>query len=225
MDSTNGQARSGLALRTGAHTPIVVRPASLEVLIGGPYTDASGKEHTYGHVALRVTTDSTERIYDFGRYAGEQGPTGEGRLRVWSDFSRYIASQNSYRRVTTGFHYPVSYSQAQTVYLHFDALLNGRRPVKSSSSYLAEYRLHDDYHALNNNCVTTSMAGARLALPVLEHETAKHNQGRGMSGLERAAARVSGWPAQLFMPEDLRSMLLANKLQPPEKIATYGNWQ
>jgi len=223
METTRGQAGTGLAVKTGRNTTIIVKTASLQILIGGPYTDARGEVHTYGHAALRVTTDDKDRIYDFGRYGGERGPTGQGRLRVWSDFQRYIASQNSYRRITTGFHYDVSSPQAEQIHKHFDQLFTGRPVIKSFGQHMTEYRLADDYHALSNNCVTITMTGAKLAIPSLDHNVASHNKGRGMSFTERTAARVAGWPGHIFMPEDLQAMLSANTEKPASKVETFGS--
>lgn len=211
-----------MAVKSGRLNHITVRAASLQVLIGGPYTDARGEVHTYGHTALRVTTDDKDRIYDFGRYGGERGPTGQGRMRVWSDFNRYIASQNSYNRTTRGFHYGIPHIQAEQVNSHFEQLISGRPVIKTFGQHMTEYRLANDYHALTNNCVIVTMAGARLVIPNLEHDIASHNQGRGMSFTERTAARLAGWPAHIFMPEDLQAMLSANTAKPAEKIDTYG---
>jgi hypothetical protein len=223
MEATRGQAGSGLTVKTGTNTRITVRAASLQLLTGGPYTDVRGEVHTYGHAALRVTTDDKERIYDFGRYGGERGPTGQGRLRIWNNFSRYIASQNSYRRITRGFHYGIPHPQAEQINNHFDQLIAGRPAVKAIGQYMTEYRLANDYHALTNNCVTVAMTGAKLAIPNLEHNVASHNQGRGMSFTERTAARVAGWPGHIFMPEDLQAMLSANTERPAEKEEAYGS--
>ncbi len=221
MDATKGQAGTGVAINTGSNTRITVRSASIQLLIGGPYTDRHDELHTYGHTALRVTTNEQEHIYDFGRYAGEQGPTGQGRLRTWTDFKRYIASQNSYKRVTTGFQYNVSNQQAEHINSHFKSLIATRSPIQNKK-HMTEHRLAADYHALTNNCVTTSMTGAKLAITDLEHDVASHNQGRGMSSTERVAARLVGWPGYIFMPEDLQAMLVDNTLRPAEKIEKYG---
>lgn len=222
MDATKGQAGIGVAIKTGSNTTITVRSASIQLLIGGPYTDELNELHTYGHTALRVTTNEQEHVYDFGRYAGEQGPTGQGRLRTWTDFKSYIASQNSYKRVTTGFHYSISNQQAEHINNHFKSQIAGRSPIKKKGQHMTEHRLAADYHALTNNCVTISMAGAKLAIPNLEHDVASHNQGRGMSFTERTAARVAGWPGYIFMPEDLQAMLASNIVRPAEKVEKYG---
>ncbi|MBX9756376.1 MAG: hypothetical protein K2X80_16580 [Pseudomonadaceae bacterium] len=225
MDATKGQAGTGVAIKTGSNTTIIVRSASIQLLIGGPYTDVRDEVHTYGHAALRVTTNEQEHVYDFGRYAGEQGPTGQGRLRTWTDFKRYIASQNSYKRVTTGFHYSISNQHAEQINSHFKSQIAGRNPIKIMGQYMLEHRLSGDYHALTNNCVTTSMTGAKLAIPSLEHNVASHNQGRGMSFTERTAARIAGWPGYIFMPEDLQAMLAGNTVKPAEKVEKYGSAQ
>jgi len=223
MDSTNGQARSGMAVKTGAHTPIVVKPASLEVLIGGPYTDGNGEEHSYGHAALGVITEDSERVYDFGRYAGETGATGQGRLRVWTSLRRYIIGENKYGRRTTGFLYTITQEQAERVNSHYSSLFSGRPVVGNATrEYVAEYRLLKDYHALTNNCVTSTMAGVRLVLPVLEKNAAAYNNGRGMSFTERTAARVAGWPTSLFMPADLQAALEANTERRADKVEQFG---
>ncbi len=222
MDATKGQAGTGVAIKTGSNTRITVRSASIQLLIGGPYTGDRNELHTYGHTALRVTTNEQEHVYDFGRYAGEQGPTGQGRLRTWTDFKSYIAGQNAYKRVTTGFHYSISNQQAEHINSHFKGLIAARLPIKNKGRYMTEHRLAADYHALTNNCVTTSMTGAKLAITDLEHDVASHNQGRGMSSTERVAARLVGWPGYIFMPEDLQAMLVGNTLRPAEKIEKYG---
>ena len=223
MEATQGQAGSGVSVKTGRLNHITVRSASIQILIGGPYTDVRGDVHTYGHAALRVTTDGQDRVYDFGRYGGERGPTGQGRLRVWTDFNRYIASQNSYNRTTRGFHYAISHEQAVRINSHFESLVVGRQVIKAIGQHMKEYRLANDYHALTNNCVTVTMAGARLAVPNLEHDVAGHNQGRGMSFAERTAARVAGWPSHIFMPEDLQAMLMENTGKPADRVDTYGS--
>jgi hypothetical protein len=40
---------------------------SVQLIIGAPYTDAAGKEHPYGHVALRVynSAEGYDNVYDF----------------------------------------------------------------------------------------------------------------------------------------------------------------
>lgn len=223
MDSTKGQAASGVSLTTGRNTTITVRSASMQLLIGGPYTDVRGNEHTYGHTALRVITDEHERVYDFGRYGGERGPTGEGRQRIWVSFKRYIIGENAYGRPTTGFLYNISHEQAEQINAHFASLIAGRATTGNTPrEHMTEYRLANDYHALTNNCVTSAMAGARLAIPDLEHNVATHNQGRGMSFTERAAARVAGWPGFIFMPADLQAMLEANTEKPADKVEKFG---
>ena len=110
-------AQQGVKITTGRLTTIQVRLASIEILIGGPYTK-EGKEHTYGHAALRVTTTAADRVFDYGRYGREWGfgdSEGDGMLRVWTDFNAYIAGENSYGRVTTGFLYEVPEARAEAV--------------------------------------------------------------------------------------------------------------
>jgi hypothetical protein len=214
-------AQTGVKIMTGQSTTIIVRLASMELLVGGPYVDASGQERTYGHMALRVTTSSTERVYDFGRYAGETGPVGEGRLRVWSSFNAYIKSENSYGRVTTGFTYEIAEEAATRVIEHYQQLISGNPTTKRGASYV-EYRLASDYHALTNNCVTMTLSGSRVAMTDLERDAPRHNQGRGMSTIEKFGARAAGWPTRIFMPADAQAMLQANTARPPKQTVTYG---
>lgn len=221
INTTVKKAKDGVGIATAQVTTIEVQVPAIEILIGGPYT-AGGEEHTYGHVALRVIMANNEHVYDFGRYNGERGPFGEGRLRVWTKFSKYITSENALKRVTTGFLYRVPLQAAEQVIAHFTSLIGSRPVLKAYGDYMKEYRLAADYHALSNNCATTSMAGARVAIKNLDFNVAKYNEGRGMSTTEKYAARVAGWPAIIFMPADLQRMLEENPNRKPDKTERFG---
>ena len=70
--------------------------AELQILVGGPYK-SNGEEHRYGHTALRIKGQAIDWTYDFGRYGdvrGLFGESGDGILRVWSDFATYIKGEN-----------------------------------------------------------------------------------------------------------------------------------
>ncbi|WP_371767733.1 hypothetical protein [Massilia sp.] len=221
VNATAKIAKDGVNIITSQATKILVQAPAIEILIGGPYI-SEGEEHTYGHVALRVVTASDEHVYDFGRYAGERGPFGQGRLRVWTDFSKYIASENATGRTTTGFLYRVTSEAAKQVNAHFDGLIGDRPVLRAYANYRKEYRLAVDYHALTNNCTTTSMGGARIAIKDLDYNVSKYNQGRGMSTTEQYAAKIAGWPTAIFMPTDLKQMLEENPAHRPDKVEKFG---
>jgi hypothetical protein len=220
--ATAKSAKNGVGIKTKENTTIQIQIPSIQVLIGGPYK-INGEEHTYGHVALRVITLNDEHIYDFGRYNGETGPYGQGRLRVWTKFSKYISGENATGRITTGFLYSISPTVADQANAHFLNLIGNRPVLKAYGDYMKEYRLAADYHALTNNCATTSMAGARVAIKDLDYDVNKYNEGRGMSFAEKTAAKVAGWPPFIFMPADLQKMLEENPNHRPNKIEQFGN--
>jgi hypothetical protein len=228
VETTTAGARNGIRAITNQLTTITVNTAGIEVLIGGPYRGQYGETHTYGHAALRVISASDQRIYDFGRYGditGDFGAEGEGILRVWDSFDAYIAGENSYGRTTTGFLYEVSAQQVAEVNKHYDEVIATGAQRRSKHPHEKEYKLRSNYHGLTNNCTTVTLSGARLVLPKLEVNAAANNQGRGMSSVERMAARAKGlgsWPNQIFMPADAKAMLETNLAQPPKKIRTYG---
>jgi len=221
INATAKSAKDGLGIKTKESTIIEVQTSAIQVLVGGPYK-SNGEEHTYGHVALRVITPIDEHVYDFGRYNGETGPFGQGRLRVWTKFSKYISSENATGRTTTGFLYRVQPSAAGHVNSHFINLIGNRPVLKAYGDHMKEYRLATDYHALTNNCATTSMTGARVAVKDLDYNVSKYNEGRGMSFTERTAAKVAGWPSFIFMPADLQKMLEDNPNHRPDKIEKFG---
>lgn len=221
VNTTTEKAKAGVGVSTKELTVIQVDPASIEILIGGPY-EMNGQKHPYGHVALRVLVQAVERVYDFGRYNGETGPYGQGRLRIWTKFSKYIAGENATGRSTTGFMYRAPVEAVERVNAYFNSLIAGKAVLKSYGDYMKEYRLSDDYHALNNNCTTVAIGGAHIALKDIFSNLSKFNEGRGMSMTERAAARLAGWPKNIFMPADLQAMLQENTKRQPERIERYG---
>ncbi len=228
VEATAEQARAGVRALTNQRTTIKINRPSLEILIGGPYRGTDGDMHTYGHAALRVITPSMQRIYDFGRYGnitGDFGAEGEGIFRVWDSFNAYIANENAYGRITTGFSYDVTPSQAEQVMAHYSELLGTAKPRRSRHPNQKEYKLARNYHGLTNNCTTMTLRGAKLALPAIDANALSHNQGRGMSSAEKVAARVvtlGSWPSTIFMPADVEAMLRNNPSQKPKKVSTYG---
>jgi len=197
------EAKQGVAGSTGKQNAFEIRVATIEVLVGGPYGD-----HPYGHAALRVNTSKDERVYDYGRYRkvwGIGGSEGEGVLQVWKEFKRYIASENSLGRVTTGFVYEVPEAKAQAIIDHFEGRTAGKKPITKSSIF--DSYVIDTYNALGPNCTTVTLDGAALAVPKIEDNWKKHQQGRGLNFSEKALSKAKGWPSRIFMPADLQGML------------------
>jgi hypothetical protein len=197
------EAKQGVSGSTGKHNAFEIRFATVEVLVGGPYGD-----HPCGHAALRVNTPSAERVYDYGRYRrvwGIGGSEGEGVLQVWKDFRRYIVSENRLGRTTTGFVYEVPLAKAQAIISHFEGQVAGKKPIIQSPAF--DSFVIDTYNALGPNCTTVTLDAAVMAVPNIEANWRKHQQGRGLNFSEKALSRAKGWPARIFMPADLQGML------------------
>lgn len=228
LEQTPAKLKAGVRISTDQLTTLQVTLPVIEILIGGPYRGKDGEMHTYGHAALRVVTQSAERVYDFGRYGnvtGDFGAEGEGVLRIWDDFNSYIAGENAYGRNTKGFTYSITVQQAEKVFAHFDKITSSAIERRPKHVHQKEYKLPQNYHALTNNCVTMSLSGARIALPGIDSNGSAYNDGRGMSTTEKMAARAKNfgsWPSQIFMPPDVQVMLEDAKKYSPKKTATYG---
>jgi hypothetical protein len=228
FEQTPEKLRTGVGILTNQVTTLQVHTPSIEILIGGPYKLKNGEEHNYGHAALRVITTTEERIYDFGRYGATKGlfgAQGEGILRVWDKFETYIAGENAYGRITTGFSYPTTNEKSTAVINYFNSVTSKAIERTAKHPHQREFKLPKDYDAIDNNCATTTLNGAKIALPDIDADAAQYNLGRGMSDVEKKAAKVQsfGWPSHIFMPADVQEMLKNNKKIPPQKINIYGN--
>jgi hypothetical protein len=227
-DQTPDKLKAGVKVPVELRTTIQLVSPSIEILVGGPYKAEDGI-HPYGHMALRVSTSKEEKIYDFGRYGdteGEYSATGEGIFRLWKSFDSYIASENSYGRTTKGFAYGITEEQGTKIFAHYAAMTAGKAKRRSSNRKVdEEYKLSKDYHAVTNNCATMTLSGARIAMPNIERNSAKYNEGRGLSDAKKAAARVSHfgfWPSHIFMPGDVQAMLEGEKEYIPKATKVYG---
>ncbi len=204
---TRIEEKFGVKVSTGSHT-VIVLPAHMEILVGGPY-EKHGQIQPYGHVAIRVTISQSDMTYDFGRYGktwGAGDSEGEGMLRVWTDFSKYITGEKATGRTTTGYSFTLTGTQANAVNEYFASKISELKAVQDRG-YMQQYRLATDYHALKCNCTTESLAGARQALPGLDTNGKKYIEGNGLNWKEKTAAKLVGWPEQLFMPADLENFL------------------
>lgn len=178
--------------------------ARMEILVGGPYPD-----HPFGHAALRVVTPYSDTTYDFGRYArtwGVRESEGDGMLRIWSSFDRYIAGERATGRRTDGYVYIITVAQADAVNNFFNAKVAGLTPT-ADRGHMKQYKLAQDYHALRINCVTMTIDGAKVARPNVDAGSEPFNVGNGLDTMQRVAARAVGWPNRLFMPRDLGNFL------------------
>lgn len=211
------RAKQGLKISTNQLTTIQVQTASIELLVGGPYTD-----HPYGHTALRVTTKSGEYIYDYGRYArtwGVGNSEGDGVLNVWTNFDAYIAEEKSLKRKTTGFLYDVSEEQALAIIKFYDSKIATKKP-KSSTKVKTSYVI-EDYYALGPNCTTLSVTAAKVAIPNIDADWKRYQDGRGLSMMERGIVSAKGWPSYIFMPADLLEMLNNSTARKPKAVRSY----
>ena len=204
--------------------------AELHVLVGGPYT-IDGEEHRYGHTAIRIKTKTTDLTYDFGRYArvmGTFGEEGEGILRVWSNFDKYIASENVLGRVTTDFTYAIFDHQAQTVIDFYKKLTDSakrRTELDRGRPEVNSYQLPTNYTALNYNCTTLSLDATRTVFPNFENGSSSYIRPEDvLDWKERMAMKTlgGGTPTHLFLPANLQQFLSAKPPVPPTSVKTYG---
>ena len=201
--------------------------AEMQILVGGPYTDPNGEEHRYGHTALRVKTTTSDLTYDFGRYgriSGTFGESGEGILRVWSEFQPYINGEVALKRKTTGFVYAIFDYQAKAVNDYFAGLIAAATEQPKSSSTKKVYKLAIDYQALGPNCTTLSIDGAKKALTDIDQGSEKFNKPETvLTFLERTALAAKGGSSRLFLPANLLTFLSAGAGEKPLRVDTYGS--
>lgn len=214
-------AREGVRIATNQLTTIEVRLASIELLVGGPYPG-----HPYGHTAIRVTTSAVDRVFDYGRYGrmwGLGNSEGEGILKIWNNFNAYIADENHYGRVTTGFVYETTEENAKKIFDFFDRKIADRKPTYEDRTF-KKFRI-DDYYALGPNCTTLSVEAIKTVFADLDRDWSSFQQGRGLGMMEKAAVSAKGWPRYIFMPADLQAMLESPYARKAKKVNKYGTQQ
>ncbi|MBJ8997835.1 MULTISPECIES: hypothetical protein [Citrobacter] len=210
--------------KTGERHQAVVQGSLMEILIGGPYVK-DGEDKTYGHVAIRIIALKKDYTYDYGRYGATRGvfnDEGDGIIRVWSSFKKYIAGENATGRKTVGYMFSIKDEDAKKVIEYYDEFVKGAGVV-AKSKVMTSYKTKYEYDALKRNCTTVSFDGAKIAISEIDNSQAKYNNGQGLSMKEKLAAKVSGWPDRVFMPADAGVMLKSRDKPKPVKINQYGN--
>ena len=200
--------------------------AEMHILVGGPYA-IDGEEHRYGHTALRVKTTKADTTYDFGRYGdrrGMFGESGDGILRVWVDFARYIKGENALKRVTTGFVYAIFEHQAAAANAYFSDLIAAGKPLpQQDRAGMKVYKLATDYHALAPNCTTLSLDGAKRAIPNIDSGSDRFNRPEAVLTLsERLALAAKGGAPRLFLPANLQEFLSSGSPAKTIRVDRYG---
>lgn len=238
-----GQRTTAQSLESGAPLAVArMKPTAwMELLVGGPYTK-NGKEHRYGHTALYIRYSGGERIYDYGRYRtiypervnlgistinldGDSSPRGEGILKIWNNFSRYITSENALGRTTVVYGYSIMESQAQLVVRHFLDMIRGIEPYEKNASH-QRYKTRLDYFALGPNCTTVSIDGAQRAVPSIVQGSSQYIKTDGILGYDALAAmRIQGYrtPNRIFLPANLGSYLDGSPAIKVEKRTVYSS--
>lgn len=195
--------------------------SEFHMLVGGPYTE-DGEVHRYGHTAVRIKTPAADVTYDFGRYGrvtGDFGAEGEGILRAWTDFGKYIAGQNVIGRATVGFVYKIFQHQTKPTNDFFNSLIatgvrNGSK--ERARPWLRVYKLTQNYHALGPNCTTISLDAATRTWPRYEAGADAYIKPEAVLNFsERTALRIKGVPGRIFLPANLQEFLSNN---PPVRV-------
>lgn len=200
--------------------------AEMHILVGGPYT-VDGKDHRYGHTALRIISGGVDTTYDFGRYGKVTGTFdegGEGILRVWTEFKPYIAGENALGRKTTAYVYAIFDHQAAAVTAYFDSLIKSGAAIPNKKrAGMSVYKLSTDYHALGPNCTTLSMDGALKALPKISDGSDKYNKPADVLNMgERLALTAHGGSSRLFLPDNLLKFLAGGSPEKPIRTDVHG---
>ncbi len=140
-----------------------VQGDSIQLIIGKPYTDYKGKEHPYGHVALRVfnAEEGYDYVYDFGRYGavrGVFGQTGDGILNVYNNSEAYFKTEQSIRE-SIGYTEATTVAQDKKIIDYYNKqIAEGESYSKRNTKNSKSYKL-DDYGIFDNNCCTISADG------------------------------------------------------------------
>jgi len=195
--------------------------SEFHMLVGGPYSQ-DGEVHRYGHTAVRIRTPRTDVTYDFGRYGrvtGDFGAEGEGILREWTDFEKYITGENGIGRVTVGFVYKIFQHQTKPATDFFTSLIaTGVRDTSKERgrAWLRVYKLTRNYHALGPNCTTISLDSATKTWPRYEAGTGAYIKPEAVLNFgERTALKLKGVPARIFLPANLQQFLSEH---PPVRV-------
>jgi hypothetical protein len=211
--TTLAAKNTGTSGKTTKTNQVVVSGAYMEILVGGPYT-RDNEEPPFGHAALHVVVGSKDITYDFGRYGKTWGTfdsEGEGVLNVWTSFKTYISGENSLGRTTTGFVYFLDNAKAEAVIAHFDGIVAQKKELRKKTATSSRYVLPSNYHPTINNCTTVTIAGAKISGKSIVQNPEKYTEMRGLSFIERQAARTQKKPQDgIFMPADLQAMLEGN---------------
>ncbi|NSX16961.1 hypothetical protein HTY52_22990 [Cupriavidus taiwanensis] len=189
--------------------------AEIHMLIGGPYT-SGGEEHRYGHTALRVKRAGSDLTYDFGRYGritGDLGAEGEGILRVWKSFDKYISGENALGRSTIDYTYLVFDHQARAVEMYFNTIIDKAKPrsdLQRGRPDIVVYQLPTSYHALKYNCTTISLDAIRAGIANYERGSTTFIAPEDVLTMtERVAMNTigGGTPTRIFLPANLKKFL------------------
>ena len=109
--------------------------------------------------------------------------------------------------------------QALEIIKFYDRKTAAKKP-KSSTKVKTSYVI-EDYYALGPNCTTLSVAAAKVAIPNLDSDWKKYQDGRGLSMMERGIVSAKGWPSYIFMPADLLAMLSSSTTRKPKATRSY----
>jgi hypothetical protein len=215
--STPEAKNTGASGKTSQNNKVLVSSPFMELLIGGPYTK-NGKEHRYGHAALRVFINKNrEFVYDYGRYGetwGLANSKGEGILRVWTSSKHYITNENALGRTTEGFLYYLEPNQAEAIVSFFDGKISKlksrdeKKDPKTKSIVMKSYKIAENYHAVSSNCTTTSISGTKKSGKNILYKPSEYREFRGLNFVERQLAKIQTYPEYgIFMPFDVQAML------------------
>ncbi len=202
----------------------------ISLLVGSAYGDGD-HESPYGHTAIAVFTTNPEVpviVYDFGRYGrtyseslgmginltGASSPRGDGILRLWWDFSRYIKGENACGQGTgktrTTYEY-IYYVQPQSVLniINYFKNLTDNGEKLNNSDIRATYKLKSPYFALGPNCTTLSLDAMRTGLKDITKNSEKYINANKVLGRMLATAMRAKYnePSYLYLPDNLKDYL------------------
>ena len=191
---------------------VEIQGDSIMLIIGKPYK-LNGKDHPYGHVALRVynSKEGYDYVYDFGRYGavrGMFGQTGDGILNIWDNSTAYFKTEQSIRESIGYAEYSTVEEDKKIIAYYNNLLASGTRYKKGDRKNRTAYKLPNDYDIMDNNCCTMSADGLGLinenwigdeydprdALSFLENNYKK-------LGLSRTVYKVGGITVTTYTPK------------------------